>query len=133
MTKIILKLKRVKVKKYNSVNNSVDLEVTYLENDKMGTVEKKFALSDSAIIFAKNLLTELKKQTKVIHNLNFNVPLENFVNVFYDEEEAGFTEERLAVGLNRIKDKVREFKNIRSAENYMNRFHDLSNINIEFR
>lgn len=133
MAKVVLKLKRLKIKKYDSARNNVDIDIEYLENDKLNTVNKKFGLDESSLLFAKNFLTEIKKQAKVKYNLNFNEPFDNFVNVILGEEEIGYTEERLATCLNRIKERIRSFKSIKSYDNYINKFHDISNYSIDFK
>jgi hypothetical protein len=133
MGKILIKLKKIQLKKYDSLKKTVDLDIAYLENDKINTINKKFNLDESSLLFAKNLLTELKKQAKVKYNLNFDESFDNFVNVLLDEEDAGYTEERLATGLNRIKERIRGFRTIQSHENYINKFHDLNNYSIDFK
>jgi hypothetical protein len=133
MGKILIKLKKIQLKKYDSLKKTVDLDIDYLENDKVNTINKKFNLDESSLLFAKNLLTELKKQAKVKYNLNFDESFDNFVNVLLDEEELGYTEERLATGLNRIKERIRGFRTIQSHENYINKFHDLNNYSIDFK
>lgn len=133
MPKVILKLKKLKLKKYDSAKHIVDIDLEYLENDKSYLINKKFNLDESSLLFAKNFLTEIKKQAKVKYNLNFNESFDNFVNVLLDEEDLGYTEDRLATALNRIKERVRSFKSIRNYDNYINKFHDLSNFSIEFK
>ncbi len=133
MARVVLKLKRVVVKSYNSTKHSVDIDIEYLENEKINRINKQFNVEESSLLFAKNFLNELKKQSKVKYNLNFDEPFDNIVNVMFDEDEIGYTEEKLAGGLNRIKERVRSFRSIKSYDNYINRFHDLSNYSIEFK
>ena len=133
MAKVVLKLKRVVVKSYNSSKHTVDIDIEYLENDKSNMVNRQFNVEEGSLLFAKNFLNELKKQSKIKYNLNFDEPFDNIVNVMFDEDEIGYTEEKLVGCLNRIKEKVRSFRSIRSYDNYINRFHDLSNYSIEFR
>lgn len=133
MAKVVLKLKRLVVKSYNSSKHAVDIDIEYLENDKVNKINKQFNVEESTLLFAKNFLNDLKKQSKVKYNLDFDEPFDNMVNVMFDEDEIGYTEERLAGGLNRIKERIRSFRSIKSYDNYINRFHDLSNYSIEFR
>ena len=133
MSKVILKLKSLKLKKYDSAKHIVDIDLEYLENDRSYLINKKFNLDESSLMFAKNFLTEIKKQAKVKYNLNFDESFDNFVNILLDEEDVGYTEERLTTALNRIKERVRSFKSIRSYDNYINKFHDMSNFPMDFK
>ncbi len=133
MSKVLIRLRKLQLKKYDSGKKLINIDFQYLENDKPYTINKDFNLEGSSLLFAKNVLTEIKKQAKVKYNLNFDESFDNFVNVLLDEEEIGYTEERLATGLNRIKEKIRGFKSIQSHENYINRFHDLNNYTVEFK
>lgn len=133
MVKVVLKLKKVFVKKFESAKNSVDIDIEYFEDEKLNNVSKKFNLDESSLLFAKNFLTEIKKQSRITYNLDNDESFENFVNVVFDEEEIGYTEERFATGLNRIKERIRSFRSIKSYDNYINKYHDLSNYSIEFK
>ena len=55
MTKILLKIKNLRLKKYNTASNIVYIEIGYMENEKL-IVVKKIYLQNSSLLFAKNLL-----------------------------------------------------------------------------
>lgn len=133
MQKVLLKLKSLKVKKYDGLKGIVDLYIEYLENDKLKGVDKKLSLSENSILFAKNFLTEIKKEAKVMSNLDSGNAFDSFVSVLFDEKEEGHTEERLINAVNRVKERIKGFKSIKSADNYINRYHDVNNTLIEFR
>lgn len=133
MQKVLLKLKSLKVKKYDSLKGAVDLYIEYVENDKIKGVDKRLNLSENSILFAKNFLSEVKKQAKVMANLDSGNAFDSFVNVLFDEKEEGYTEEKLVNAINRIKERIKGFRSIKSADNYINRYHEVNNTLIEFR
>ena len=133
MQRVLLKLKRLQVKKYDGLRGVIDLYIEYLENDKLKGVDKRLQIAENSILFAKNFLLEIKKQAKVMHNLDSGSPFDSFVNVLFDETEEGYTEERLVNAINRVKERIKGFKSIKSADNYINKYHEVNNTMIEFR
>ncbi|MBS3149609.1 hypothetical protein J4455_02850 [Candidatus Woesearchaeota archaeon] len=128
-----IKVKRVEVKKFDFRNNSLELTFLYLEGDKQYTIKKPFSLNENSMLFVKNLMQELKKSAKVKYNLDNDESFNNIVNVLFDESEDGDTEEKLISVMDKLKDKVKGFKKVRSAENYLDKHYEINNLVIDIR
>ena len=85
------------------------------------------------MLFVKNLMQELKKSAKVKYNLDNDESFNNIVNVLFDESEDGDTEEKLISVMDKLKDKVKGFKKVRSAENYLDKHYEINNLVIDIR
>lgn len=128
-----IKIKRVQVNKFDFRNNSLELVFLYLEGDKQYTVKKTFGANENSMLFVKNLMQEIKKSAKVKYNLDNDESFDNIVNVLFDEVEDGETEEKLISVMDKLKDKVKGFKKIRSADNYLDKHYEINNLVIDIR
>jgi len=128
-----IKVKKVQVNKYDTRKNSLDLTFIYLEGDKQYSVKKDFNINENSMLFVKNLLQEIKKSAKVKYNLDNDESFDNIVNVIFDEVEDGDTEEKLMTVIDRLKEKAKGFKKIRSADNYLDKHYEINNLVIDIK
>lgn len=128
-----IKIKRVQVSRYDMRHNSLELLFTYLEGERTFTVKKNYTPEDNTLLFVKNLMQEIKKSAKVKHNLDNDEPFDNIVSVLFDEIEDGDTEEKLISVMDKLKDKVKGFKKVKSADNYLNKHYEINNLVIDIR
>ena len=128
-----IKIKKVQVNRYDLRTNSLDLLFTYFEGEKQFNVKKMFNINENSMLFVKNLLQEIKKSAKVKFNLDNDENFDNIVNVIFDEIEDGDTEEKLIAVMDRLKEKVKGFKKVKSAENYLDKHYEINNLVIDIR
>lgn|SRR3989338_750455 len=128
-----IKVKKVQVNRYDTRKNSLDLTFIYLEGDKQYSVKKDFNINENSMLFVKNLLQEIKKSAKVKYNLDNDESFDNIVNVIFDEVEDGDTEEKLMTVIDRLKEKAKGFKKIRSADNYLDKHYEINNLVIDIK
>lgn len=107
------------------------LFIRYTENNSPKSIEKILVADDSIEDFVVKLLKEIRMMVKKSNQPFSDNMLNSFVNVVIDEKEIGETEERIIAGLKKLRDKVRGFRSVRSADNYMNKFFDVSRLEIK--
>ena len=130
MQKILLKFKSIEAKPEINKSN-LRLFIRYEENGILKTSEKVLLADDSIEKFVPNFLRELKSSLKNKYSGNSDDILEGFVNVVIDESDEGESEEKIVNGLKRLRERLRGFKSIKSADNYMNKFYDMSKLEVK--
>ncbi len=128
-----IKVKRIQVNRYDTRRNALDLTFLYFEGDKQYSVKKMFNIDENSMLFVKNLLQEIKKSAKVKYNLDNDESFDNIVNVIFDEVEDGDTEDKLTTVMDRLKEKAKGFRKIRSADNYLDKHYEINNLIIDIK
>jgi len=129
MQRVLLKFKSISAKS-DILKNSLRLTINYDENNIQSAVEKVILADDNVDDFVSKLVKELRSSIKSKHTITSENPLDNFVTVVLDEDDVGEAEEKIANGIKKLRDKVRGFKSVKSADNYMNRFFDVSRLEV---
>ncbi|HLC73571.1 MAG TPA: hypothetical protein VJH20_02960 [Candidatus Nanoarchaeia archaeon] len=128
-----IKVKKVQVNRYDLRDNSLELVFTYFEGDKQYAVKKNYSTNENSMLFVKNLLQEIKKSAKVKYNLDNDENFDNIVNIIFDEVEDGDTEDKLIAVMDKLKEKVKGFKKVKSAENYLDKHYEINNLVIDIK
>ncbi|GEM_PF-2832280 len=134
MSKIKISFKRIEVIKVDVNRNFFDLLFVYSENDEEKQLQQRFLLDTDLPYIVKHLVSEIKLKakndysTKLMKELNDDNILVNFMRVVLDESEIGEAETKLVNGIKRLRDGVRNFKNVKSANNYMDYMHRYSQL-----
>src|SRR3989344_677939 len=129
MQRVLLKFKNISAKP-DILKNSLRLTINYDENNIQSAVEKVILADDNVDDFVSKLVKELRSSIKSKHAATSENPLDNFVTVVLDEDDVGEAEEKIANGIKKLRDKVRGFKSVKSADNYMNKFFDVSMLEV---
>ena len=129
MQRVLLKFKSISAKS-DILKNSLRLTINYDENNIQSAVEKVILADDNVDDFVSKLVKELRSSIKSKHTITSENPLDNFVTVVLDEDDVGEAEEKIANGIKKLRDKVRGFKSVKSADNYMNKFFDVSMLEV---
>ena len=129
MQRVLLKFKSISAKS-DILKNSLRLTINYDENNIQSAVEKVILADDNVDDFVSKLVKELRSSIKSKHAITSENPLDNFVTVVLDEDDVGEAEEKIANGIKKLRDKVRGFKSVKSADNYMNKFFDVSMLEV---
>lgn len=130
MQRVLLKFKSISAKS-DILKNSLKLAIYYDENNEQKIIEKSILADDSIDDFASRLIKELRTSIKNKYAKNSDNLLDNFVTIVLDEDDVGEAEERIANGIKKLRDKVRGFKSVKSADNYMNKFFDVSKLEVK--
>ncbi|MBI2673113.1 hypothetical protein HYX19_02535, partial [Candidatus Woesearchaeota archaeon] len=134
MHKIQIRFKRIEAIKVDTNRNFFDLLFVYDENDEERQVQKRFLFDTDLPYMVKHLVSEIKLKakndysTKLMKELNDDNLLVNFMHVVLDESEIGEAETKLVNGIKRLRDSVRNFKNVKSANNYMDYMQNYSQL-----
>lgn len=130
MQKVLVKLDRIEAKP--DVNKSnLKLLIHYNENNVQKTAEKTLLAEDSIDSFVSSFMKELRNSIKNAYAKNSEKPFDSFVTVVFDESDVGEAEEDMVSALKRLRDKVRGFRSVKSADNYMNKFYDMSKLEVK--
>ena len=134
MHKIKIRFKRIEVVKVDVNSNYFDLLFVYNENEKERQIQKRFLFDIDLPYMVHNLVSEIKLKAKKEYSTNLMRELEdddilvNFMHVVLDESEQGEGELRLLNGIKKLKDNVRNFKSVKSANNYMDYMHNYTQL-----
>ncbi|MBS3108578.1 hypothetical protein J4409_01775 [Candidatus Woesearchaeota archaeon] len=129
MQRVLLRFKNIEAKP-DVHKNDLRLLIQYEENGLLKSIDKVLLAGDDVDKFVSNMLKDIKTSAKNKYVVNSNDILDGFVNVVIDENDDGETEERIIGGLKRLRERLKGFKSINSADNYMNRFHDMSKLEV---
>ena len=122
MKMVKIRFEKIGINKIDIGHSMVNLAYTYWVDTKPNTIVKNFDLEkDGVINFTKQLMSELKKGVKTKIQVNQDELL-NTVTVTFDEREPGETEEKLIKTLERIRSEIKNFRRIKSSDNYFNAF-----------
>ena len=130
MQKVVLKFKSIEAKP-DALKSSMKVLVHYYENNDEKVVEKVLMINEPAENFAASLMKEIRTTAKNKDSTKSGNFLDNFVNIVVDERDIGETEEKIVAALKRLREQIRGFKNVKTADNYMNRFFDMSRLEIK--
>ena len=130
MQKVVLKFKSIEAKP-DVLKSSMKVLVHYYENNEEKVVEKILMINEPAENFAASLMKEIRTMAKNKYSTKSGNFLDNFVNIVVDEKDTGETEEKIGAALKRLREHVRSFKNVKTADNYMNKFFDMSRLEIK--
>ena len=133
MEEVKITIKRVSVQKFDFRNNTLYLNVDYLEDDKPQKYSNKVSLEESGLLFVKDAIFKMRNEARMRHGIDGKDVFGNYGKVVINEKEEGQTEEKLIEAINRIRDKAKDFKRVKSAENYMNRLFEINNLKIDFK
>lgn len=134
MPQIKISFKRIEVIKVDVNRNFFDLLFVYSENEEEKQLQMRFLLDTDLPYMVKHLVSEIKLKaknnysTKLMKELNDDNILVNFMHVTLDESEIGGAETKLVNGIKRLRDGVRNFKSVKSANNYMDYMHRYSQL-----
>ena len=130
MQKVVLKFKSIEAKP-DALKSSMKVLVHYYENNDEKVVEKVLMINEPAENFAASLMKEIRTTAKNKDSTKSGNFLDNFVNIVVDERDIGETEEKIVAALKRLREQIRGFKNVKTADNYMNKFFDMSRLEIK--
>ncbi|MBS3095090.1 hypothetical protein J4231_00250 [Candidatus Woesearchaeota archaeon] len=131
MRRIVIKFRKIEAKP--DVNKSnLKLFIHYDENN-IHKISEQLLLADEQIgqfvsRFMKGLRTSIKQNNSSSSSENF---MDNFITIIVDEQEVGEAEENMVIALKKLRDKVRGFRSVKSADNYMNKFFDMSKLEVK--
>lgn len=112
-------------------NNLINFTIFFEDDSALRELSKRYVLDDDVGEFVKNFIAQIKQDCKKRHQGYGTDILEGFVQVYLDEKEAGDTEEKIINAINKVKLNVKNFRRIKSADDYMNKYYALSKIKID--
>ncbi len=134
MHKIQIRFKRIEVVKVDLNRNLFDLLFVYNENDEEKQLQKRFLFDTDLPYMVKHLVSEIKLNakkdysTKLMKELDDDNILVNFMHVVLEESEPGEAEAKLVNSIKRLISNVKSFKNVKSANNYMDYMQDYNQL-----
>ena len=134
MQTVKIKFRELELVKTDFLHNNLHLTVYYEENKQPRTLERVFNIDDNISQFVKNIIRDIKEDSKKRYKSSSQDELEflsGIVNVIIEEHEDGFMEIRLIDSIRRLKDKIGFFRKVKSANNYMSSYHDLNETRIK--
>jgi hypothetical protein len=134
MQTVKIKFRELELVKTDFLHDNLHLTVHYEENKQPRTLERVFNIDDNIAMFAKNIIRDIKEDSKKKFRSSSQDELEflsGIVNVLIEEHEDGFMEIRLIDSVRRLKDKIGFFRKVKSANNYMSNYHDLNETKIK--
>lgn len=133
MQKVMLKLKKVVVDRTDTKNNKFYMTIHYEENGVLDQVKKIYDFEETSDDFAENVIREIKDRTrqKLCRYDDDDDPLCNYAMVVMEEKEEGQQQEKLASAIKRLKEKVKNFKSLRMSTDYINKYQELSTLQVE--
>src|SRR3989344_2695274 len=115
--KRIIKFDRLKISNYDRYKDEFDFKLFLMINNVPQKISKKYK-NDTPEALRDKLMDEVKDEfASMSSNLSDDI-LENALLVMIDDYEE--VEEKLVLFFKKIKDKVRDFKNNKRAEGYIN-------------
>lgn len=112
-------------------NNLINFTIFFEDDSALRELSKRYLLDDDVGEFVKNFIAQIKQDCNKRHQGYGTDILESFVQVYLDEKEAGDTEEKIINAINKVKLNVKNFRRIKSADDYMNKYYALSKIKID--
>jgi hypothetical protein len=134
MQTVILKFTKVELINYDSRSNSLKLHVFFEENGKLNYIATDLHMTEDLQEFVKDFLSSIRTTYKKKYASN---PIEDdilsgYVNIVLEEKEMGGMETKLINGLRKIRDSIRGFRSVKTADGYMDKYHRLRGQTIEF-
>lgn len=127
--KRIIKFDRLKISNYDRYKDEFDFKLFLMINNVPQKISKKYK-NDTPEALRDKLMDEVKDEfASMSSNLSDDI-LENALLVMIDDYEE--VEEKLVLFFKKIKDKVRDFKNNKRAEGYINLYNGMSDIEFKF-
>ena len=121
--KRIIKFDRLKISNYDRYKDEFDFKLFLMINNVPQKISKKYK-NDTPEALRDKLMDEVKDEfASMSSNLSDDI-LENALLVMIDDYEE--VEEKLVLFFKKIKDKVRDFKNNKRAEGYINFYNGMS-------
>ncbi len=130
MQRILLKFKSIEAKP-DLPRNKINMKIIYDENSMPKMIEKVISYDDNIESFVNNLVKDVRSAAKMNCKTDLKDPFGGFVTVVFDESDIGETEEKLIAGIRKLKNNIKNFKNIRSVDNYIDKFHEVSRLEVK--
>lgn len=127
--KRVIKFDRIKLSNYDRHSDLFDFKLFLIINDMPQKVSKKYK-NDSPEALRDKIIDDVKEEFSVSNFNSGDDILENVLLVMIDDYEE--VEDKLVIFFKKIKDRIRDFKNNKRAEGYINMYNSMSDIEFKF-
>ncbi len=133
MQTVRLRFTKIELIDYNRRDNVLKVHFFFEENGKLNYVADNLSMTEDLGEFVKDFLSSLRTtyKKKYENNSYDNDILSGYVNVLLEEKEDGHTETKLFNALRKFREKIRGFRTTRSAEGYMDKYHQLQGQSVD--
>ncbi len=134
MTLVKIKFNNVALNKIDTCHKMLDLCFNYNVDKSPNKLLKSFSLDkDNVIGFTRTVMNEIKKQTKLKNSDPLYDDPFSLVTVVYDEREEGEMEEKVVKAVERIKNEIRSFKNVKGSDNYFAAYQRVNSMVVDIK
>ncbi|MDD5331213.1 MAG: hypothetical protein PHE43_00105 [Candidatus Nanoarchaeia archaeon] len=129
MKKVELELKEVEVLSVDKITKQVNLAIKYFSNSEYKTLNYAIKFGDVEEI-SEEIMKTIRTREKTV-DIGFGDDiLSGFTIVSFKDEDR--SQEKLMQFLNKFKEKLRGFERNKSADNYLDKFHEMKNQKMSF-
>jgi hypothetical protein len=133
MEKVMIKLKKLIVDQTDTKTNKFYITIYYKQGGSINQIKKVYDFGETTDSFAEKVINEIKEATRqrLCLDEDDDDPLCNYALVMMEEKEEGQQQEKLASAVKMLKEKVKNFKSLRMSTDYINKYQELSTLQVE--
>src|SRR3989344_6729085 len=133
MQTIRLKFKTLEIPKLDFKENIADLILIYEENGVENKFSRTYPLDKNPALFTQKIMQDIKTKTKEKYSVlieDTNEIFSTYINIILDEKDEDETETKIVNALNRIKDKLKNLRTVKTSSDYMRKYSEFSRMKV---